>query len=128
MEEFQHYADNATFDDAGTAEAMTFLLRIYLERRDPRYRPPLNRAIRFVLDSQYPNGGWPQRWPHDRRYPAYSRYITFNDDVAAENVRFLFMVYRSLGEERVRHGDPARREIFLATQQPAPQAGWGLHI
>ena len=38
MEEFQHYADNATFDDAGTAEAMRLLLRLYVERRDPRYR------------------------------------------------------------------------------------------
>lgn len=126
MEEFQHYADNATFDDAGTAEAMTLLLRMYLERRDERYRAPLDRAISFVLQSQYRNGGWPQRWPHDPRYPAYSRDITFNDDVAAENVRFLLMVYRSLGEARVRDSIVRAGEVFLATQQPAPQAGWGL--
>ena len=36
-----------------------------------------------------------------RGYPAYARYITFNDDVAAENIRFLLMVYQSLGEARV---------------------------
>ena len=49
MEEFHHYADNATFDDAGTAEAMQLLLRMYLERRDRRYRAPLNRAIDYGI-------------------------------------------------------------------------------
>ena len=29
LEEFQHYWGNATFDDAGTAEAAKFLLRLY---------------------------------------------------------------------------------------------------
>lgn len=126
MEEFQHEADNATFDDAGTSEAMQLLLRMYLEKRDAKYRAPLDRAISFVLDSQYPNGGWPQRWPHVRDYPAYARYITFNDDVAAENIRFLLMVYRSLGEERVRPAIMRAMAIFPATHQPMPQPGWSL--
>ena len=126
MEEFQHYSDNATFDDGGTSEAMQLLLRIYLERRETKYRAPLNRAIGFVLRSQYPSGGWPQRWPHDRRYPAYAGYITFNDDVAAENIRFLLMVYRSLGEARVKGAILRAMNVFLVTQQPRPQPGWGL--
>jgi len=126
MEEFQHYADNATFDDGGTSEAMQLLLRMYLERREAKYRAPLDRAIGFVLASQYPNGGWPQRWPHDRRYPVYARYITFNDDVAAENIRFLLMVYESLGQARVRDAIVRAMNAFLITQQPRPQPGWGL--
>jgi len=126
MEEFQHHADNGTFDDAGTSEAMQLLLRIYLERRDAKYRAPLDRAIAFVLDSQYPNGGWPQRWPHVRDDPSYARLITFNDDVAAENIRFLLMVYRSLGEERARPAILRAMEVFLATHQPMPQPGWSL--
>jgi PelA/Pel-15E family pectate lyase len=126
MEEFQHYSDNATFDDAGTSESMQFLLRLYVEKRDPKYRPALDKAIGFVLDSQYPIGGWPQRWPHDSRYPEYASYITFNDDVAAENIKFLILCYQALGERRVI--DPIIRamNVFLVTQQAAPQAGWGL--
>ena len=46
-----------------------------------------------------------------RDYPAYARYITFNDDVANENIRFLLAVYQSLGETRV------RRAIIRAQQQ-----------
>ena len=122
MEEFQHYADNATFDDAGTAEAMQLLLRIYMERRDPRYRAPLDRAIAFVLNSQYANGGWPQRWPHVRGYPAYARYITFNDDVAAENIGFLLMVYQSLGDARGcrRSAAPTKFSSRPSSRCPSP--------
>jgi PelA/Pel-15E family pectate lyase len=126
MEEFQHYSDNATFDDAGSSEAMQLLLRIYLEKNEPRWRAPLDRAIGFVLNSQYPIGGWPQRWPHDPRWPGYGDYITFNDDVAAENIRFLLMVYRSLGEARVKDAIVRAMSAFLVTQQGQPQPGWGL--
>src|SRR3569623_1504752 len=126
LEEFQHYAENATFDDAGTSEAMQFLLRLYLEKRDPKYRPVIEKQIDFVLKSQYPNGGWPQRWPYDPNYPDYQRYITFNDDVAAENLQFLVMVYQQLGETRVRDAIQRGMDVFLASQQGAPQPGWAL--
>ena len=126
MEEFHHYADNATFDDAGTSEAMQFLLRLYVEKRDPKYRPALERTINFVLDSQYPVGGWPQRYPYDPRYPEYASYITFNDDVAAENIKFLIMCYQALGETRALDAITRGMNVFLVTQQGAPQPGWAL--
>ena len=132
LEEFHHYYGNATFDDAGTSEASQFLLRLYLERRSSRLREPVQRAISFVLDSQYENGGWPQRFPfvddapslHGR--PDYTRHITFNDDVAGENIKFLLMVYQTLSDERALAAIHRAMGIFVATQQPVPQAGWGL--
>jgi PelA/Pel-15E family pectate lyase len=131
MEEFQHYWGNATFDDAGTSEASQFLLRLYIEKRDPKYRPAVERALQFVLDSQYPIGGWPQRYPlrHDFVHhgrPDYTSYITFNDDVAAENIRFLLMCQQVLGDTRVRDAIYRAMNAFLVTQQGAPQAGWAL--
>ena len=63
MEEFQHHWGNATFDDSSTAVSAKFLLRLYVEKRDPRYKPALDKALAFVLDSQYPIGAWPQRFP-----------------------------------------------------------------
>jgi PelA/Pel-15E family pectate lyase len=131
LEEFHHYYGNATFDDAGTSEASQFLLRLYLERRSSRVRPAVDKALQFVLDSQYPNGGWPQRFPltsetgiHGR--PDYTRQITFNDDVAGENIKFLLMVYQTLGDDRALAAIRRAMDVFVATQQPAPQAGWGL--
>jgi hypothetical protein len=62
LEEFQHYYGNSTFDDDVTSNAALFLLRIYLEKLDPAWKPALDKAIGFVLESQYPIGGWPQRY------------------------------------------------------------------
>ncbi len=130
LEEFQHYYGNATFDDDVTSDAAKLLLRMYLEELNPVYKPALDKAIDFVLQSQYPVGGWPQRYPlkHDFSHhgrPDYSSFITFNDDVVWENVDFLIQCYVTLGEQRLL--DPIRRgmHVYLATQQARPQAGWG---
>ncbi|MBE1529027.1 PelA/Pel-15E family pectate lyase [Sphingopyxis sp. OAS728] len=131
LEEFQHHWGNATFDDAGTSEAMQFLLRLYVEKHDARFKPALDKAIDFVLKSQYPIGGWPQRYPpvdngglHGR--PDYTRYITFNDDVAGENIKFLIMVHQALGDDRVLDAITRAMSVYLVTQQGQPQPGWGL--
>jgi PelA/Pel-15E family pectate lyase len=131
LEEFQHYYGNATFDDEVTADAAKFLLRLYVEKHDPRYKPALDKAIQFVLDSQYPIGGWPQRYPLSEEFsknghPDYTSYLTFNDDVSAQNVYFLILCYEALGDERLL--DPITRgmNFFLSAQQGPPQPGWGL--
>jgi Pectic acid lyase len=131
LEEFQHYWGNATFDDAGTAESAKLLLRLYVQKRDPKYKPPLDKAIQFVVDSQYPIGAWPQRFPLQYEFshhgkPDYTSYLTFNDDVAAENIDFLVMCYQALGDARLL--DPITRGMnaFLVTQQGPPQPGWAL--
>jgi PelA/Pel-15E family pectate lyase len=131
LEEFQHYWGNATFDDAGTAESSKFLLRLYAEKRDPKYKPALDKAIQFVIDSQYPIGGWPQRYPLQHEFshhglPDYTSYITFNDDVAAENIDFLIMCYQALGDPKVLDTITRGMNAFLVTQQGAPQPGWAL--
>jgi PelA/Pel-15E family pectate lyase len=131
LEEFQHYYGNATFDDQVTTDAATFLLRLYVEKLDARYKPALDRAIQFVLDSQYPIGGWPQRYPLKYEFskngkPDYTSYLTFNDDVAWENISFLILCYQVLGEQRLL--DPITRgmNFFLVSQQGAPNPGWAL--
>src|SRR5262245_34256302 len=131
LEEFQHYYGNATFDDAGTSEASQLMLRMYLEKREAEWKGPLDRAIAFVLDSQYPVGGWPQRFPKAppqglHGMADYTGYITFNDDVAGENIKFLIMVYQTLGDARALDSIRRAMDCFRVTQQPKPQAAWGL--
>lgn len=163
LEEFQHYYGNATFDDAGTAVASQVLLRTYLEKRDPFFKAPLNNAIRFVLAAQFSggvaDGGWPQRFPaadgvsempapNPQQIPAtsgvrqgmedgdYTRHVTFNDDVAGENIKFLLMCVVSLGtadlEPDITHAELVSR-VHRAMQClkrmqyfNGLQAGWGL--
>ncbi|UKM63811.1 pectate lyase [Flavobacteriaceae bacterium GSB9] len=105
LEEFQHYYGNSTFDDDVTSDAARFLLRMYLEKMDPTYKPALDKAIQFILNSQYPNGGWPQRYPlrfdfEKQGFPDYTSFYTFNDDVIWENINFLTQCYLVLGEAR----------------------------
>lgn len=136
LEEFQRYYGNATFDDAGTSEASQLLLRVYLEKRERKYRAPLEKAIAFVLDSQYPNGGWPQRYPFVEGgglhgHEDYTPYITFNDDVAGENLEFLIYAWHGLatngrGDARILDAINRGMDIFVKTQQPQPQPAWGL--
>ena len=129
LEEFRHYYGNATFDDGGTMEAATFLLRMYVEKYDPTYRPALEKVIRFALDSQYPVGGWPQRWPLSYDHPFqgqadYSSFITLNDDVMPDIIDFLTQCYQSLGMQNLK--EPILRAMYLmiTLQQGAPYAGW----
>ena len=130
LEEFHHYRDNATFDDGGTAEATKFLLRLYAAKRDVRHRGALDRAIGFMLESQHASGAWPQRWPPEASATAakldYTTFLTFNDDVAAENIDTLLLCYRVLGGERIASAIRRAMDAYLLTLQRAPQAGWAM--
>lgn len=131
LEEFQIYYGNAAFDDGGTMDAATFLLRINVEKSNPKYRPALNKVINFVLQSQYPIGGWPQRYPprkpqaHKQHFE-YSSFITFNDDVANKNIEFLLMCKQALGDQRVIEPIKRAMNTYVALQLKQPQPGWAL--
>ena len=131
LEEFQHNWGNATFDDAGTAESARLLLRMYVEKKDPLIKRALDRSINFVLNSQYPIGAWPQRYPKAAPFihhglPDYTGFYTFNDDVAAENIDFLVQCYQALGETRVLEPITRAMTAFMVMQQGAPNPGWAL--
>lgn len=130
FEEYNHYYGNATFDDINTSEAARFLLRIYLQKLDLKFMPALEKVIGFIIESQYPLGGWPQRYPLMHDFPHgkledYTSFYTFNDDVIWGNIDFLIQCYTTLGEKRFL--DPIHRgmNFYLLTQQGNPQAGWG---
>jgi hypothetical protein len=128
LEEFQHYYGNSTFDDNVTSNAALFLLRLYLVKLDPVWKPSLDKSISFILESQYLLGGWPQRYPlkydfNKEGHPDYTSSYTFNDGVIMENINFLIQCYLTLGEERFL--DPIRRGmIFYLTSQDS-SGGWG---
>lgn len=131
LEEFQHYYGNATFDDSTTTDTARFIMRMYFEKKDPKVKASLDKAIQFILDSQYPVGGWPQRFPRTDSFtknglPDYTGFITFNDDVSIGNIDFLILCYRIFGEKKYLDAAHRGMSAFIATQQPAPQAGWGL--
>ncbi len=75
----------STFDNSATYSEMRVLARAYRVLKDDSYCRAFDRGLEYIFESQYPNGGWPQRFPLQNNY---GRTITFNDD-AMTGVMFL---------------------------------------
>ena len=129
-EEYYHYYGNATFDDGVTISAARFLLNLYLSTRDSQYLHPLQNALDFILEAQYPNGAWPQRFPFPTNkvvdHHDYTAFYTFNDDVIHSNIIFLLDAYEKLGGEKYFSAAIHGMNFYEVSQYVAPQAGWAL--
>lgn len=68
---------HTTFDNSTTYTHIEYLAKVYTLTHIKKYKDAVEKGIRFCLDAQYPNGGWPQYYPLERKN--YSTHITFND-------------------------------------------------
>lgn len=75
MAEKERRYDSTTDNDA-TILQLRYLARLYKATGDDKYRDAFHRGIDFLLEGQYPNGGWPQFWPENHDYQIH---ITYND-------------------------------------------------
>jgi pectate lyase len=75
-----------TFDNDATTDELRFLARAGNATRDERYRRAFARGLDYILQAQYPSGGWPQRYPPGK---SYHRHITFNDNAMVRLLEFL---------------------------------------
>jgi PelA/Pel-15E family pectate lyase len=76
----------STIDNGCTYGEIRLLARIHNATQDPALRPAIEKGIDFLLQAQYPSGGWPQRWPPPNNY---GRSITFNDNAMVSVMRLL---------------------------------------
>jgi len=79
-----------TFDNSATTDELRFLARIFRAVKDDRYLKSFQKGYDYILNAQYPTGGWPQFYPPDKQY---HRYITFNDDAMVRLMLFLRETY-----------------------------------
>ena len=78
-----------TLDNDATATELRFLARVAAQlpgREGNGYRASFLRGVRYLLDAQYPNGGWPQIWPLEG---GYHDGVTFNDNALINAVSVL---------------------------------------
>jgi PelA/Pel-15E family pectate lyase len=128
-EEYRHYYGNCTFDDNVTQGATASLLHLFMESLDPVYHEPMGKALDFILISQYPNGGCPQRYPlrYDyvhKEFNDYTSNYALNDDAMNNTISFLLEAYEKLGKEA--YPEAARRggDFFMISQGPVDQPAW----
>jgi PelA/Pel-15E family pectate lyase len=94
VDENWHYI--ATIDNDSTwmqirflAHVTTALLAAHRDADAGPIRASVERGVRYLLASEYPNGGWPQVWPLEG---GYHDAITINDDAMTHAVEILHAV------------------------------------
>lgn len=137
----------STYDDNNSQNALRFLMRVdtALEGKDAEIRRAVEYGLKKLLEAQYPNGAWPQRWngqPHDAaRYPVvkahypeswsrnwpgakYQEYYTFNDNAIRDVILTMLEAHRTY--KKPEYLEAARRggEFILLAQMPEPQPAW----
>jgi pectate lyase len=91
-----------TFDNNATTDELRFLARFYKATKDESARKAVEQGVDYILQAQYPSGGWPQTYPPPK---SYHRHITFNDHAMVRLMDFLretytAEVYDFLGPDR----------------------------
>ena len=92
------------------AHVATALFAAHREADAAPLRASVQRGVEYLLDAQYPNGGWPQVWPLEG---GYHDAITINDDAMTHAIEILHDVatgaasYTFLPPEMVKRSGPA---------------------
>lgn len=123
-QEYLKPRSNCTFDDYSTTEATRFFLRLNAVAPSAQQRAVLDNTLEHILRAQYPDGGWPQRFPDAEADHDYSADRTFNDEVAYDCITVLLEAAERLGDPRYREAALAGMDFFIRAQLPTPQAGW----
>ena len=128
-EEYYHYYGNCTYDDDVTSSAARFLMHLYMTTLNPVYREPLTKALDFILESQFPNGAWPQRYPLMYDYPHdghedYTSFYTFNDNVIRNNIMLFLEAYEKLGNKEYKKAAIRGMNFYIISQYGNAQGGW----
>jgi PelA/Pel-15E family pectate lyase len=69
--------NDAIFDNSATTTEMRFMAKMFGKTKNESYKVSFNNGLKFILDAQYENGGWPMFWPLRK---GYYTHITFNDN------------------------------------------------
>lgn len=88
----QSWGSVGTIDNGATTTELRFLTRVQFALPGPDgapYRAAFLRGLRYLLEAQYPNGGWPQYYPLQGDY---HDAITFNDDALVKVAALLAAV------------------------------------
>ena len=84
---------SSTIDNGATHTQIRYLAKVYSGTGLERFKQGFLKGVDYLLEAQYDNGGWPQRYP---LVSDYSRHITFNDNAMIG----VMSVLRDIAEKR----------------------------
>ena len=135
-----------TLDDNATQAALRCLMRVdrALDFKDAALHEGAEYALRKLMEAQYPNGAWPQRFtdaPEPEKYPImaatypeewsktypkvnYIDYYTFNDDTLSDVIKLMFLAAEIYQDDTYRASARRGADFMLLAQMPDPQPGW----
>lgn len=114
-----------TLDNNSTWTEMRYLAKVAARTpgaQGDAWRASVIKGVHYLLNAQYPNGGWPQIWPLEG---GFHDSITFNDNAVAEAAMILRDVSQGTegfdfvpAELKVRAGEATRKaiDVTLAAQ------------
>ena len=138
--------NTSTFDDNKSQSALRFLMHLdqELDFADPQLSEMIEYALESVLNSQYPNGAWPQRFSElpelddfpirkasipeiwSRTFPGhrYADLYTLNDNTISDLIATLLDAWDIYRETRYLDAAIRGGEFLILAQLPEPQPGW----
>jgi PelA/Pel-15E family pectate lyase len=136
----------STLDDNNTQAATRLLMRVdrALGFKDEKIHQAAQFALSAILDVQYPNGAWPQRFtgPPDPEkfaikkacYPQYwswtfpgrdyKSFYTFNDNSIADTIDTMLEAFEIYGIAEYRVAAEKAGDFIILAQMPEPQPAW----
>lgn len=87
-----------TLDNNATTTELRFLAKVIGQapgKDGDAYRKAAIKGLNYLLESQFPNGGWPQVWPLEG---GYHDAITYNDNAVAEAAEVLSAAAEGKGD------------------------------
>lgn len=150
-EEAAKFKNTSTYDDDTTQSAIRFLLAFcevakpLVDSRDEPIYQACDYALKKMLEAQYPNGAWPQRFDGKPRraedfpvrkaaypddYPRtwtnadYKHHYTLNDNTHRDCLNTMLDAFHRRGEQRFLDSAKRGGEFLLLAQMPEPQPAW----
>ncbi len=140
-----------SFDDNNTQSALRFLLAVVeagkdsSDPRDARLREALDYGLKKMIEAQYPNGAWPQRWlgqprqpeaypvikahypeSYPREFPKvnYYAHYTLNDNSFRDCIQTMLDAFHRTGKPEYFAAAKKGGDFLLLAQMPEPQPVW----
>jgi PelA/Pel-15E family pectate lyase len=80
---------DVTIDNKATTKEIRYLIKQYKKDNNAAYLKAAENGIKYLLEAQYKNGGFPQYYPDNS---SYRHLITYNDDAMINALNILWDV------------------------------------